>query len=357
MCWFPRKPGALRIRDEDFEHVIRCGDCPGCIELERRRLADRLVARYPDHNAELWLVRIHCSQREASGLCHNLHRRRSLTLEPGLFRLGVSSFAVLARAKGPIAAALRTLGLPHRIERIRFSRGRRAWRAITAGLLVSRERYGEQVKRWYCRGLPPAERKRWEVVSKPYQKGYSKSRSPRAWKRGSLVLVPPEVWQLGRHDRRTVRELLRKAPDPESAKVVIDLVAAVTTKLAGHFQSIAAPKGRLSREQVQSWYKAMAEKKAASAHSGSGSEILPPLSEVGGYVSSVHSTSADAPKLTTDEELQAIGKSGDPVWMERERVRQRQRGAEEARSKARTKTWIEQWAERMQSLVKGGRND
>jgi hypothetical protein len=259
----------------------------------------------------------------------------------------------VARSKAALADALRKLNLAHRIERIRLRRGRRAWRAITAGLLVTRERYGEQIKRWYCRGLPPAEREAFEVIRTAYKRGYSRSSSPRAWTADKLVLVPPEVWKLGRHDRRKVRELLRRAPDPETAGAVIDLVRAVSTKLAGQLQSIAAPKGRLTPEQVRGWYQRMAEKKAASAASGSGSKILPPFSEMGGYASSVHTTSSDAARLTTDDELLSVGESGNPVWMERERARERARGQEQASKMAREKSWIEQWSERMQKLVKG----
>ena len=357
MCWFPKKPGSLRIAREDFTHIVRCGDCPGCIELDRRRLADRLVARYPERDRSFWVVRIYASIARHAKLSRLLHRRVGLALEPGFARLGVSSFAVIAQSKAPIAAALRDLGLPHRAERVQLSRGRRAWRRLTAGLLVSRERYGEQVKRWYFPGLPPAPREKFEVVSKPYKRGYARASSPRAWTASKVILVPPAVWSLRRADRRRVREALRNAPDPESASVVIDLVAAVSTKLAAQLNVNAAPKERLSKEQVQAWYQRMAERRAASSSSDSGSEDLPPFSEMGGYRSSVHTTSADAPKLLSDEELLSTGKTGDPVWMERERESQRLRGQRETATKARNQSWIEQWSERMKRLVKGGKPD
>lgn len=190
------------------------------------------------------------------------------------------------------------------------------------------------------------------MVSKPYKKAYSRVASPRAWTESKLVLVPPEVWKLGRRDRRTVRELLRRAPDPESAGVVINLVAAVSQKLGERLSINAVPKGRLSKEETQAWYRRMAERKAASAVSGSASEIIPPLSEVGGYRSSVHSTAAETPKLVSDDELLTTGKSGDPVWMERERDKARLRGQREATEKAKSKTWIDQWSERMQARLK-----
>ncbi len=353
MCWFPVKPGSLRIEREGFHHIVRCRDCPGCLELDRRRLADRLSTRYPRDGRDLYLVRIYAPGSTHAGFSHALHRRRALGLEPGFFRLGASSFAVLVRDKHLVAHALRKMALVSRIEKIRFRRGRRAWRSLTAGLLVSRDTYGAQVKRWYARGLPAAERESWTVTSKPYQRGYDRRSSPRAWTESKLVLVPPEVWRMGRRDRRTVREMLRRAPDPESARVVIDLVAALNRKFAQHLPLEAAPKGRLSKEQVREWYQKMAAKKAASETSGSGSEILPPLSEVGGYASSVHSSPTEQSKLVSDDELLKPGASGDPAWMERERQRVRLRGQREAAKQAKDKTWIEQWAEKMQSLVKG----
>src|SRR5260370_438638 len=99
-----------------------------------------------------------------------LHGRRGLEVGPGFFRLGTESFAILARAKESLPPLLRRLGLRHRVEPVRLSRGRRAWRKLTAGILVARAVYGEEVKRWYMRGLPETEKMRWDVVKKAMQK-------------------------------------------------------------------------------------------------------------------------------------------------------------------------------------------
>ncbi len=225
MCWFPRKPGRLRITREGYEHIVRCGACPGCYELERRWLADRFRARYRGEAADLWIARVWAEAAKHAGLSHRLHRRSALRLDPGFLRLGLSSFALITRDKHALAQALHAMHLDFRIERVRHGRRRRAWRGITAGLLVDRERYGEQVKRWYVRGLPKREKLAWEVEKRPYEKGYDRRRSPRAWTSSSLVLVPPEVWSMSRPDRRTLRALLRGATDPES---VASIVAAAT---------------------------------------------------------------------------------------------------------------------------------
>ena len=64
---------------------------------------------------------------EAEGFC--IVRGPDLELEPGMYRLGASSFAVLSRERTLISKVFAGLGLKFRIEPVR----RRAWRALTAG--------------------------------------------------------------------------------------------------------------------------------------------------------------------------------------------------------------------------------
>ena len=185
MCWMPRKPWTLRIVREGYAHIIRCGECPGCLEFERRRVAGRLATKYcakreqrevgagkptcrrpasqSEETGALFLVRIYAPLEEHAALSHKLHRRRRLELEPGFYRLGADSFACISRARSFPPLALRGKPLRVRIEPILLRRGRRAWRALTAGILVRREVYGEDLNRWYCRGLPKAVQEKWEV--------------------------------------------------------------------------------------------------------------------------------------------------------------------------------------------------
>ena len=173
MCWAPRKAGYLRIKSVDgFIHVIRCRTCSGCLEFDRRRLEKRLLERYRNHVGDLFLASIKAPIEQHARLAHNLHRRPGLELEPGLFRLGTDRFGVLARSSEQLDQALKALGLPHTIWRIRKANRRRPWSRVSAGLLVARENYGEQTKRWYARGLPPAEKLSWAVERITYQKGY-----------------------------------------------------------------------------------------------------------------------------------------------------------------------------------------
>lgn len=310
MCWWPVKPWRIKIARDGFEHVIRCGECPGCLEFDRRRLASRLFRKYCSHREQprqqenvqprrrsaspgsseprLFIVRIWAPLERHAAIAHGLHRRRGLELEPGLWRLGASSFALIGREKASISRVLRRLGLRFRVEPLRLGRGRRAFRPLTAGLLVSREIYGEQRNRFYARGLPPAERERWEVQKIGKYKSYDRARSPRAAAGNRVVLVPPGVWQLSRTNRRALRGQLLRQSDPEGVRRVMGLVAD-TIRAAGRDLPVsAAAQPRLTREQVARWYVRNAERAAARTENAAADSSLPPLSEAGGYRSSEH---------------------------------------------------------------------
>ena len=200
MCLWPRKPWRIRFSGEGFEGVIRCGECPGCLEFDRRRLMDRLHTRYratgaarcvspstggsansaggADTFTKLFVIRIYAPIELHASLSRKLHRRRGLELEPGMWRMGASSFAILSRSDAWPPLVLRAMGLRFRVHPLRLSRGRRAFRILTAGLLVAREIYGEQINRWYARGLPPADRQKWEVKKIGVYQSYNSARAP-----------------------------------------------------------------------------------------------------------------------------------------------------------------------------------
>ena len=310
MCLWPRKPWRIRIARDGFEHVIRCGECPGCLELDRRRLAQRLWSKYGAEPASLvvagqrrlgarvpkahlaarslFVVRIYAPMELHARMAHALHRRRGLQLEPGMWRLGASSFALVSRERESLSRVLKTAGVKFRIEPLRLSRGRRAFRVLTAGLLVAREIYGEQRNRWYARGLPPAEREKWEVQKVAAYRPYDKLAGPRAWTSRRFVLVPPAVWKLSRTDRRSLRGLLLRQSDPEGVRKVMGLVADTIRKAGGALHVSAPAKPVLTREQVARWYAENAARSKARTIVTESDPNLPPLSEVGGYVSSEH---------------------------------------------------------------------
>lgn len=310
MCLWPRKAWRIRIARDGFEHVIRCGECPGCLELDRRRLAERLFTKYganqakaprervgetaaearrsDQSNRRLYLVRVWIPLSKQAELARKLHRRRGLDLLPGWARLGARSFALVSREKGSLARVLKTAGVEFRVETLLLSRGRRAWRALTAGLLVAREIYGEQLNRYYFRGLPKLDRERWEVQKLGAYKSYDRARSPRAWTGRRVVLVPPGVWRLSRTDRRSLRGLLLKQTDPEGVRRIMGLVADTLGRVGREIPVSARPKAVLTREQVVQWYRQRSEASKARTTVTESDSVLPPLSEAGGYRSSEH---------------------------------------------------------------------
>jgi hypothetical protein len=163
------------------------------------------------------------------------------------------------------------------------------------GILVARQAYGENLNRWYCRGLPPAEREKWEVDRHAGAKGYKRASSPRAWKGGAVVLVPPEVWGLGRADRRSIRRDLGAASSPEGVARVMAIVGDMLAKR--ETSSLIGPAARpvLTSDQVKEWYATMARRKAARTESERTADLILPSSEKGGYTSSGHSSGAPPP--------------------------------------------------------------
>lgn len=354
MCWMPRMPWTLRIVREGYAHIIRCGECPGCLEFERRRLAARLEVKYairkkaarkmpllpcssalavvskvpsllqrgrrrqvllppaapPEAKSKLYLIRIYAPLEEHAALSHKLHRRPRLELEPGYWRLGADSFAVISRSRVLPPLYLGRAPLRIRVEPILLRRGKRAWRSLTGGILCARAVYGEQTNRWYCRGLPKAEKESWEVDRHAGAKGYSRASSPRAWKANRLVLVPPEIWRLGRGDRRSLRRDLGTACNPEGVARIMGIVSEMLSRQ--RTSSLIGPAARpaLTIDEVKAWYASMAERRRAASESERTENRIPLSSEREGYVSSGHSSGADPPKNEAGERL----RSGFEPW-------------------------------------------
>lgn len=369
VCWDPIKPWRIRIERDGYQHVVPCRKCPGCLEFLRRRLAQRLSARYPSgpvrtavslttpitksassattNDCNLYFIRIYAPRDEHAAISHRLHRIAALELEPGMYRLGTTSFGVIARSPRFAPPYLRSRNLEHRVEPIRLRRGLRAWRKVTAGLVVTREAYGENVNRWYVHGLPAAEGENWDVVKVATYRAYSRWSSPRAWKQGNLTLVPPEIWRMRRIDRRKFAQMMSHAGSPESAHAVAQLVSTIAQGKAFRPSQLTAPEGLSIREATQAWYREMARREQARTSSLDRSKDLPPVPGQGGYSSSVHTQGELLPKILTDEELLAIGPSGKPRWMERE---QRRIEALDQEDQARRETARTKLEEALESL-------
>lgn len=297
MCLMPRMPWSLRIEREGDTLIVPCGECPGCLEFYRRRLGDRLHAKYGASDGKLYLHRIYAPLEHHAALFRKLHRRRGLVLEPGFFRLGATSFAVIAHARVLPPLYLGGVRLETRTEAIRLTRCGRAWRTATSGMLVAREVYGEQTNRFYIRGLPAAEKQSWNVLTHSGAKGYSRARDPRVWTSANLVLVPPEVWSLGRADRGRIRRDLRRASSPEGVARVMAIVSSLAAqKSQSSFPSRTGP----SADEIayrKAYYARQAKREVAASVSEPPSNSSPLSIGEGGYISSIHSAGAGPPGL------------------------------------------------------------
>lgn len=231
VCWFPRKPSMLAAVSADGrgETVIRCGWCPGCRELDRRRLARRIAAHFEHSKEILWLVIVECPLREQSKCVYRLRRRVTVNWRSGFFRISSGAVALIAAGTKPnLRASGSRYGYYGQCSKIRRSRGLRAWNLVTAGLLRSRDEWGEQRKRFYWRGLAPAERDRFEVTTRG---GLSKrhaghSRGVRAI-RGDVGIYPPEAWRPPRLNRRRGPESRRTAAPDRLSPAIADLIQRV----------------------------------------------------------------------------------------------------------------------------------
>lgn len=274
-----------------------------------------------------------------------------------MYRLGAGSFAILTREAPRLRARLCAMGLAFRIEPVRFRRGRRAWRAITAGLLVSREIYGEQVNRWYARGLPPADKKKWTVRKVQTYKPYAKATSPRAWAGDRVVLVPPEFWKLGRVDRAQLRKLLARQSSPEGVAEVMKHVGGLIEKWSATSDVKHTAAGRSDVTAVRQWWHKQAEKGRVRTDDPTPLRDLTPASEAGGYVSSEHSSGELLPKVTAEEAARTWVESAADDWMARELALEKQGRVPDQARKERERRGLAEALEALRKRITRGRRD
>lgn len=398
MCRSPRRPWAMTGTDDEWQFPLPCGDCEGCMERLRRQLAHRLTRAYAKpttvgsastsnartetasasatRSAALWLVRIWAPADLHYWFSRKLHRRRGLELESGTYRLGVDSFAVLARSKFSLPRVLRRLGLRFTVEPVRLSRGRRAWRALTAGILVARAIYGKEVKRWYARGLPPAERKSWDVVKRAMQKPWRRRTGARVRTGGKIILVPPAIWSMDGDRIKEYRNATAAALNPEQVSANQRRLADLVAGAAATLRLTAPAQPALTREQVRGFYVSMAQRKAARGSATSAPTPTPSTLLGGGLRSSVHSDVADEAARGALDLKTWLHSGAPPPAMGREREYEdwldecwsdgRTRRAifnevhkkldEAVREKdfAKYSREIDLWLERMKSKIRGG---
>lgn len=317
-CIDPIRPWHLVAVQGDYTHVLPCRRCHNCLEYYRRCFADRLMLRYPDRSARLFLVRIDWPLELQAGLSRKLHRRVGLQLEAGFIRIGAESFGLLVREPAALRALLCALRIKFECRRVQLKRKRRAWRDASAGLVVARAAYGSDLNRWYVPGLPKLPREPWEIQRVAMQKPWRKWTGARTRNGRSLVLVPPELWRLSIPERRAYRDSYNAAVTPEAARIVVERMRAAIEENSRRLD-YSKPADRPSDIAARDEYRRRTlMRQAAGVHPQSGSGSSPPNLFRGSYTTSDHS--GNAPPAGVDEQtwLLELGPSGKPRWMERE---------------------------------------
>jgi len=198
LCWYPRKPSSLACvsRDGEREHVIRCGWCPGCLELDRRRLAERLQTHYAKCEVKLWLLILEVGRSISLTTIRKIRRILHGSNRSGLYRLSNHRLALIVAGTKPIASAVASAtGADVTLTSVKRTRGLRAWGLLTSGMLVSRDAWGKWTNRFYHRGLPQLERERWAVETRGgLRKRHGGAGQGVRGVRDDVFLFPPLAW-------------------------------------------------------------------------------------------------------------------------------------------------------------------
>jgi hypothetical protein len=208
-CWHPVNPAKYASESEDGTdaHLIRCRRCPGCMELDRRELAERLVLTFNKEEGNVWVVVIEVVLAEAGEAVRKFALTLSGAKSWGWCRIGASRIAVIVAGQKPRSRVRQpSIGCSVCWHRVLVKRKRRAWSMVTAGMLYSRDVYGEQTNRWYMRGLKRVPRAKRVGV----WRGRARQKNPElqggvAGVRDGIRLCPPEAYRPPRLVKRRVR--------------------------------------------------------------------------------------------------------------------------------------------------------
>lgn len=332
MCWAPRVYGHLRAVGEDgFSTILPCYNCPGCREFERRRLEKRLKQRYQDYGGELFAFTIKAPLKEQARLSSNLHRRPGLQLEPGFFRYGPDHFLLLARSRQPLEAILEKCDRPYTVQKVRKPGRRRQWAPVSAGLLIAREKYGQDTNRWYARGLPPAEKHNWTIERADNHERFDWRSAPRAWRTNGTSLRPPEAWQNhGRNGRSHLIAIQSVARTPEQAAQLQDLITTVAAARQLPLTD-AAPAALTAEEKAHRHVveEMRRQEQITQARAIEKQASFMAVTEV--------LDNKDPPKrqISSDEDLARAGPRGFQAWQERDMEESKKRTAADGEARSR----------------------
>ena len=251
-CWHPLNPTKWATTSEDGEdaHIIRCRQCPGCLELDRRVLADRLEATFKEEVEDIWVVVVEAEVSLASGLSASLSRICKWSRTWGWCRIGASRIAIVVVGRKPnLRASKLCAGRKVSLTRVLKTRMRRAWRVVTACILYSRSVYGENANRWYIRGLKRVPRtKRVGVWRGRVKLTHPEMGRGVAGTRAGVSIHAPEAYRPPRLLKRAAHNQGRfagvgSAPEPIAAVLANLPFSTSSTDLANPRSSRVAPAG------------------------------------------------------------------------------------------------------------------
>lgn len=330
MCWFPRKPQRLRARREGFETVLRCGNCPGCREFERLVLQRRLVETYRSSSAaslteisrsrsaswrspagdrpRLFEVTIDCGREIIASMIRGIRRWRGVEIEKGFVRAGADSLVVLSREPYELVARLERRKVRVHVRPVGRLDRARSWRHVARGMIVPRSAYGENINRWYVRGLAPRDKLEYEVAKLAEYKPFDRAKDPRATSEKLGTLVPNSLWKLPRGVAVRVRNLERSAYSPERVYQVLPELRRLVEGIGRRLVVSAVPKTTEELDRSRRAYQHVARISSARTDYPISENSSPPFlkgevtelldnssSSIGRPMSSIHSSGAPPP--------------------------------------------------------------
>jgi hypothetical protein len=205
VCLQPVNPRSFAAvaTDERYECALPCRVCENCRRWQRLQLRRRLKKGFGSCQEKLWTLQVECSPSSVGRVLRSIRRTMTPSCWQGFVRSGTDGVVIIVAGARPTLSA-KIIGQIGSwcVKRVKDSKRLRAWRVATAGLLVSRDSFGENVNRYYIRGLPKLDRELMQIETQ----GGLRKRHPesqqgfRAWRDG-LTLYPAAK------SRREIRSL------------------------------------------------------------------------------------------------------------------------------------------------------
>jgi hypothetical protein len=247
-CFGTFKPARLTAvsADGSILRSLRCRKCGACLELDRRILAKRLAKHFEPVEGELWTVSIACRRSNSVNLARAFRHAGIANTADGFLRNGPSVITLIAIGSKPNCRQwARDHAASVVVTKLKRSRGSRGWRGVCAGMLTTRDDYGEQTNRYYWRGLPAAETEHWQIERGRVLRHRRPEFGPgvRVVNR-DLGLIAPEAW-------RPLRIVKRKAPESAPAVRVNQPLTAIGASLERVLPGIALANSTVNRAPAQ----------------------------------------------------------------------------------------------------------